>query len=121
MTEERGSGDGYARDQVVLANERTYAAWIRTGLALLVSGLAVERFMLDAMPSWSVHVIAVILTLLAAIAFLVAGWRYTHLSLRLAPDVPRIPSRWVVASAVMLAFVCLLSALALWALGPAPR
>ncbi len=121
MTEERGNRDGTARDQVVLANERTYAAWIRTGLALLVSGLAVERFMLDSMPSWSAHVIAVILTLLAAIAFLVAGWRYTHLGLRLAPDVPRIPNRWVVTSSIMLAFVCILSALALWALDPASR
>ncbi len=121
MTEEGGKKESYGLDQVVLANERTYAAWIRTGLALLVSGLAVKKFMLDVMPSWSVHAIAVILTLLAAVAFLVAGWRYTHLSPRLAPDVPRIPDQWVVASAIMLALVCVLSALALWALGPVPR
>ena len=119
MADDRGRADGYARDQVVLANERTYASWIRTGLALLVSGLAVEKFMLDAMPVWSVHVIAVTLTLLAALAFLVGSWRYTHLSVRLAPDVPRIPDRWVVASAVLLALVCVLAAVALWALGPA--
>ena len=29
----------YALDRTVLANERTYAAWIRTGLGALVAGV----------------------------------------------------------------------------------
>ena len=32
----------YAIDRTVLANERTYTAWIRTGLTALAAGVAVE-------------------------------------------------------------------------------
>jgi putative membrane protein len=36
----------------VAANERTYLAWIRTGLALTAGGVALEAFSLHIHPRW---------------------------------------------------------------------
>ena len=43
----------YALDRTVLANERTYAAWIRTGLGAMVAGLAIEHLLIEVYPSGS--------------------------------------------------------------------
>ncbi len=43
----------YALDRTVLANERTYAAWIRTGLGAMVAGLAIEHLLNEVHPSGS--------------------------------------------------------------------
>ena len=40
--------DGRARDH--LANERTYLAWLRTGLAVVAAGAALARFSGDNLP-----------------------------------------------------------------------
>lgn len=69
----------YTEDRTLLANERTYAAWVRTGLAALVAGIAFERFVPGTIPFWSVRVIAVILILYSAACFYLAFWRYRHL------------------------------------------
>jgi len=110
---------GYALDRTVLANERTYAAWIRTGLTALAAGVAIEKFMVDTMPGWTIRSIAIILILYSMIAFTVAAWRYSHLGLRLVHvDVKSIPSI-VTTSASALLVVCSLLALAgLWLLDP---
>ncbi len=81
-----------ALDRTILANERTYAAWIRTGLASLATGLGVERFMLNTIPLWSIHSIATLLLLFSAASFILAGWRYHHLRLKLEDiDVDMVP------------------------------
>ena len=81
-----------ALDRTILANERTYAAWIRTGFASLATGLGVERFMLNTIPLWSIHSIATLLLLFSAASFLLAGWRYHHLRIKLENiDVDMVP------------------------------
>ncbi|RUM35666.1 MAG: hypothetical protein DSY57_06725 [Desulfobulbus sp.] len=81
-----------ALDRTILANERTYAAWIRTGFAALATGLGVERFMLNTIPLWSIHLIATLLLLFSAASFLLAGWRYHHLRIKLDNiDVDMVP------------------------------
>jgi putative membrane protein len=42
-----------------LANERTYLAWVRTGLALIAGGIAIRIFISDAGGSWLLDVAAV--------------------------------------------------------------
>ena len=81
-----------ALDRTILANERTYAAWIRTGFASLATGLGVERFMLNTIPLWSIHFIATLFLLFSAASFLLAGWRYHHLRVKLENiDVDMVP------------------------------
>jgi len=81
-----------ALDRTVLANERTYASWLRTGLAFLAGGLGVERFMLKTIPLWSIHSIATLFILFSAGSFMLAGWRYQHLRIKLTGiDVDMVP------------------------------
>ncbi len=73
-----------ALDRTVLANERTYQAWIRTGLAALISGLGIDRFMNDIEPVWPLMLVTIILLLFSAAAFLISAWRYKHLHVQMA-------------------------------------
>lgn len=50
-----------------LANERTFLAWIRTSLALLAGGVAVEAFMADLLGPELRKTIAVLLLVLALV------------------------------------------------------
>ncbi len=104
-----------ALDRTVLANERTYAAWIRTGLTSLVTGLATARFLSDSMPLWSTHTIAAILILFSAIAFFLATWRYEHLHVEMAHlDVKMIPVAMVKLSSFVLIGCSFIALIGLW-------
>ncbi len=108
---------GYALDRTVLANERTYAAWIRTGLTTLVAGLAIEKFMVDAMPGLIFQSIAVILIVYSMIAFIIAAWRYNHLGLKLVNlDIKSIPSAVTTGTSILLVFCSILALSGLWML-----
>jgi putative membrane protein len=104
-----------ALDRTVLANERTYAAWIRTGLAALITGLGIARFMLDAMPLWSVRVMTVFLIIFSAAAFLIASWRYENLGLSMTHlDVKMLPLALVKVISFVLAGCSFFSLFGLW-------
>ncbi|MDR7281155.1 YidH family protein [Catenuloplanes atrovinosus] len=73
-----------------LANERTFLAWIRTGLALVAGGLAAFQF-LPRMPlTYLRETIAVVLLALGgAVAFhSVRHWTRTERAMRLDQDLP---------------------------------
>ncbi len=107
-----------ALDRTILANERTYAAWIRTGLAALASGLGVEGFMLHSFPAWGMHIIANIFLLFSAISFLLAGWRYQHLRVKLTDiDVDMVPFLMIKIISNTLAFCAFIAILAVWRIG----
>ncbi|MBG6224949.1 putative membrane protein [Arthrobacter sp. CAN_A2] len=59
-----------------LANERTFLAWIRTALALLAGGVAVEAFTTDTFASPVRTGLAVVLLLLAMVLAVAAGLRW---------------------------------------------
>lgn len=108
-----------ALDRTALANERTYAAWIRTGLASLVTGLGIARFMSNSMPLWGIHTIAGILIIFSAIAFFLAAWRYQHLHMGMIHlDVKMIPVAMVKLSSFVLIVCSLIALVSLWYIGP---
>ncbi|WP_456389946.1 YidH family protein [Profundibacter sp.] len=72
-----------ALDRTVLANERTFQAWIRTGLSALAAGLGIAKFLQDTMPQLMLLALATAMILLSILAFLQASWRYTHLHIRM--------------------------------------
>ena len=120
MSERESARDAYAIDRTVLANERTYAAWIRTGLAALAAGVAAEGFAVGVMPDWTIRAIAVILILFAATAFALAAWRYTHLGVALAEvEVRAIPEAVTTTVSAFLVACALLALVGLWGLDPA--
>lgn len=57
--------ESYMRTQ--LANERTFSAWIRTGLALLVAGFAATRLLHETEPAWLITLVGVALVVLSAV------------------------------------------------------
>ncbi|MHC6225187.1 YidH family protein [Pseudomonas sp. X10] len=70
-------GQGQEPDpRFTLANERTFLAWIRTALALLASGIAVEAFTLELFSPGAKRRLVVGLLGLSLIVSLNAFWRW---------------------------------------------
>jgi putative membrane protein len=86
-----------------LANERTFLAWIRTGLALLGGGLAVAGFLPRLEVAHLREAIAVVLLLIGGAVGLHAidHWARSEQAMRL--DKPLPPSRFPAVLAIALA------------------
>lgn len=71
-----------------LANERTFLAWIRTSLALLAGGIAVEAFTSEIFLPAIRTTVAVILLLLAMIIAAVACFRWLNVERAMRNNAP---------------------------------
>ena len=73
-----------------LANERTFLAWIRTALALLAGGVALEQFATNLEPRVAVLALAIGLAVLAAVlsAGAYARWKSNEIAMRHARPLP---------------------------------
>jgi putative membrane protein len=129
MTSSRDGGDdlgaraadaGHEPDaRFTLANERTFLAWNRTALALVVAGLGIVQ-LLPPFPGvpWGRHLLGVPLIALGAAVSGTAywEWRRTQAALRraapLPPSVlPRILAATITGVAILSAAVLLVSAI----------
>ncbi|MGI8392464.1 YidH family protein [Leucobacter sp. W1038] len=73
-----------------LANERTFLAWIRTALAMIAAGVALELLGPAMHPAFRLAASLVLLgTGVALPPFAWAGWMLTERALRLARPLPR--------------------------------
>ena len=98
-----------------LANERTFLAWVRTALALLAGGVAVEAFT-GALFAPPVRVVlSTVLLVLAALLALGAGarWLRVERAMRHGRPLPLPLIVPVLAGGVVLAVVVLLAAVVL--------
>lgn len=86
-----------------LANERTFLAWIRTGLALIAGGLACAQFLPPLPIARLREIIAISLLVLGAIVALraVDHWARSERAMRLGRDLPR--SRFPAILAILVA------------------
>ncbi|RZU49867.1 putative membrane protein [Krasilnikovia cinnamomea] len=91
-----------------LANERTFLAWIRTGLALIAGGLACAQFLPPLPIAHLREIIAVSLLVLGGLVALraVDHWARTERAMRLGTDLPR--SRFPAVLAIVVAVGALL-------------
>ena len=71
-----------------LANERTFLAWIRTSLAFLAGGIAVEAFTEDLFPEPMRTIMAVVLLLLGVLISAGAAWRWVGVERSLRRQAP---------------------------------
>ena len=87
-----------------LANERTFLAWIRTGLALIAGGLACAQFLPPLPVQHLREIIAIALLLLGALVALraVDHWARTERAMRLGEELPgsKFPAILAIAVAV---------------------
>lgn len=64
-----------AADRTIYAAERTYAAWVRTGLASLASGVGAKAVLQGVVPEYLIIATGSILVFFSAFCFAVAVWR----------------------------------------------
>jgi putative membrane protein len=96
-----------------LANERTFLAWIRTGLALIAGGLACAQFLPPLPIRYLREVIAVALLVLGAVVALraVDHWARIERAMRTGTDLPASRFPAVLAIVVALGAFCLVIAI----------
>ena len=98
-----------------LAADRTYAAWVRTGLLALASGIGAKALLSEVIPQWLNIATGSILVLFSAFCFGAAVWR--HLEPGVPPprvDVSRIPAWIFVAVNGFLILVALAALVGIW-------
>lgn len=105
---------GVAPDpRFTLANERTFLAWIRTALALLAGGIAVEAFSSDLFSDSTRLILAVLLTILSMIISVGAFFRWLRIEQAMRLDRPIPTPLQIPILSLMVAAVAILSAVLL--------
>jgi putative membrane protein len=107
-----------AADRNILAAERTYAAWVRTGLFALASGIGARALLNGIVPSWLVLADATMLIAFSTFCFGAAIWR--HLDPGPSPPLPQIrqiPRAVLITLNVFLALVSVAALIGIW-IGP---
>jgi putative membrane protein len=101
-----------------LANERTFLAWIRTGMALIAGGLACAQFLPPLPIEHLREIIAVGLLVLGGIVAVraVDHWSRTERAMRTGADLPASPFLPILAIAVALGALLLVVAVLIRAL-----
>jgi putative membrane protein len=104
-----------AADRNILAAERTYAAWVRTGLFALASGIGARALLQGVVPGWLVMADASLLIAFSTFCFGAGIWRELHPG----PPPPRpelkpIPPALLIAVNAFLALVSLAALIGIW-------
>lgn len=74
----------FAEDRTVLANERTFASWFRTGFGAVGIGLGFQALFLRMEPAWVPRSIATVFLLLGIVLFISAERRACKVQQRLS-------------------------------------
>jgi len=90
--------------QAELANERTYLAWLRTGLALVAVGVAAEQVLPAEGIIWARQLIGVSLILAGVLTAGLARWRWQAVdrAVRAGRPIPQPILGYVVGTAIVL-------------------
>ena len=98
----------------MLAAERTYAAWVRTGLGALAAGVGAKALFAAILPDWFSSLTASLLILFSAFCFMAAVWRELHPGVSPPPETPRLPAPLLIAVNGALVLVDLVAMVGVW-------
>jgi putative membrane protein len=107
----------FAEDRTVLANERTFASWFRTGFASVAIGLGFQALFLRMEPEWVPKAIATLFLLLAIYLFVAAERRACEVLDRLSTHAVKEFSNGRLRIMVVIATIGVLALIAaMWSL-----
>ncbi len=96
----------------ILANERTYAAWVRTGLTALATGLGIERFLGGVIPDPVIRMISMSLLFFSIFSFILGAWRFAYVgSIIPSHKEVGVPVLWIFLLSVLMVLVSVLAAI----------
>lgn len=81
------SRNDLAEDRTILANERTFAGWVRTALACIALGIGFHALFQKLQPAWLPRGIATAFLLLAILLVALAEWRAAAVTKRLSTHI----------------------------------
>jgi putative membrane protein len=111
----------YAEDRTVLASERTFAGWLRTGYAAVGIALAFNALFGRLQPLWVAKAIATAFLLIAVAIFLAAENREMLIRERLSTNRVKAAKRWWIRLISLASVACSLAlAAAIWLLPMRP-
>lgn len=102
-----------ADDRTLMAEERTFSAWVRTGLTAIATGLGIVKLMPEAEPVWAVQSLGVILVVVGGMVFGFAFWGYKRGSRNWNRAMPRAVPLWLIGLFSLLLVVSAVLALIL--------
>jgi putative membrane protein len=105
-----------AADRTLLASERTYAAWVRTALASLASGVGARALLENHVPLILAKLTGSVLILFAGFCLVAAVWRQCFRPVPPPPtDLRPIPRFALVPMNAFLLLVALAALIGIWA------
>lgn len=87
---------GWAYERTLLANERTFIAWLRTGLAITAASAIVMRLLSDVDPRWLVNALAIVMALAGVLIVALSAWGYQRMVKNLHEIAPGLIPQWLV-------------------------
>lgn len=82
----------WAMERTVLAKQRTFSAWVRTGLTTMAVGFAVIRLLSEMKPLWMIDTAGAVFILTGGFIIILGFWRYRDTFRKLQQEgVPSIP------------------------------
>ncbi len=110
--------DALAYDRTHLANERTFAAWLRTGLSMAAGGIAIAHLVPEpARDSWVALLLGMAFVLLGIGVIAYSARQFAHMAANLARESGRpspAPTRAVFVLTALVAVLLLAVLLFLW-------
>lgn len=106
--------DRLALARTKLAYERTFASWIRTGLASLATGIGLESLSIDQIPTWITRGIATALLLFAIFCFFAAASCERHVRCQEIGSLARLSSQAMKGASFVLGLGAAAVVVAIW-------
>ena len=110
---------GLASDCTVFAAERTYAAWVRTGLVAMASGVGSRALLSGLVPEFLVITTGSVLILFSAFCYAAAVWRNLY-NADPTPGAKRLPPLLLISINGFLVLVAFAALIGIWGGGGAP-
>ena len=88
----------WALERTLLAKQRTFGAWLRTGLACIAVGFGAARFLGDLDPRWVVKTAAAMLVLAGAVVFVLGFVGYRETLRKLQEEGVEGTSVWIIGA-----------------------